>query len=435
MNLNKKAIDVYSHIMKGEASKKEEKKQENKNNEETNFLKTNFQEKSSESLKKTPETFQAKKNDKDKISTDQVQLKNNYSEENQDNKLIKTASNHEPSLRRVAKFLLLIGIDEAAKIMARLSPEQAEKIAFELSTIRRVDKDEATVILAEFNALAQQAQYPKSSAFGEGGVETANSILEAAFGAEKAKQILERSVPDLNGKPFDYLTELDSERLQILLKDESVAVYTLVLTQIPPQLAASVIKTMEPEKQSQVIKRLAKINKIDPQVLRQIDKTLREKIKNIDTSSRESIDGRSALSQILRQMDPSSEQKILNSISQKDPDLGHDMKDRMFTIDDLANANTRWLQEELRKMTNGDIALLVWNKSEELRNSIFTAVSKSRGAQILEEESLLTSSDASPTVVAENKSLARQITKHFLQLAKNAWLAGDLIIKERDIYV
>ena len=252
--------------------------------------------------------------------------------------------------------------------MARLSPEQAEKIAFELSTIRRVDKDEATVILAEFNALAQQAQYPKSSAFGEGGVETANSILEAAFGAEKAKQILERSVPDLNGKPFDYLTELDSERLQILLKDESVAVYTLVLTQIPPQLAASVIKTMEPEKQSQVIKRLAKINKIDPQVLRQIDKTLREKIKNIDTSSRESIDGRSALSQILRQMDPSSEQKILNSISQKDPDLGHDMKDRMFTIDDLANANTRWLQEELRKMTNGDIALLVWNKSEELRN-------------------------------------------------------------------
>ena len=409
MNLNKKAIDVYSHIMKGQPTKKEEKSKETVSSNQpldNKLIKTN--------QSPEDEVFKTKQND---------------------NFLVKTTVESEPSLRRVAKFLLLIGIDEAAKIMSRLSPEQAEKIAYELSTIRRVDKDEATVILAEFNALAKQAQYPKTSLSGEGGVETAHSILEAAFGEEKAKQILERSVPDLNGKPFDYLTELDSERLQILLKDESVAVYTLVLTQIPPQLAASVIKSMPKDMQSQVIKRLSKINKIDPQVLRQIDKTLREKIKNIDTSSRESIDGRAALSQILRQMDPTAEQKILNTISEKDPDLGLDMKDRMFTIDDLANADTRWLQEELRKMTNGDISLLIWNKSEELKNSIFSSVSKTRGAQILEEESLLTAEDNSPTVMIDNKNLARQITKHFLQIAKNAWLSGELIIKERDIYV
>ena len=38
--------------------------------------------------------------------------------------------------RRVAKFLLLIGIDEAAKIIPHLSPEQTEKIIPEIASIR-----------------------------------------------------------------------------------------------------------------------------------------------------------------------------------------------------------------------------------------------------------------------------------------------------------
>ena len=89
--------------------------------------------------------------------------------------------------RRVAKFLLLIGVDEAAKILPHLTPEQTEKIIPEIASIRRVDPDEASVILAEFENLVQRARE-------SGGVTTARSILEKAFGAERAGQMIKKTV-------------------------------------------------------------------------------------------------------------------------------------------------------------------------------------------------------------------------------------------------
>ena len=91
--------------------------------------------------------------------------------------------------RRVAKFLLLIGIDEAAKILPHLTQEQTEKIIPEIASIRSVDSDEAAVILAEFENLLQQSKTK------DGGIDTAKSILVKAFGPERAEEMLQKAVP------------------------------------------------------------------------------------------------------------------------------------------------------------------------------------------------------------------------------------------------
>ena len=96
--------------------------------------------------------------------------------------------------RRVAKFLLIIGVDEAAKVLSKLSPDQVEKVVLELASIRRVEKDEASLVLAEFEALFRKAREPS------GGVDTARSILEAAFGPERAEAMLQKAVPQEIGR-------------------------------------------------------------------------------------------------------------------------------------------------------------------------------------------------------------------------------------------
>ena len=118
--------------------------------------------------------------------------------------------------RRVAKFLLLIGVDEAAKIIPHLSSEQTERIIPEIASIRSVDPDEASVILAEFQSLLERARE-------SGGVDTARNILEKAYGADRAEELLSKVVPFKGAKPFDYLNDADSERIYFLLKDESSA--------------------------------------------------------------------------------------------------------------------------------------------------------------------------------------------------------------------
>ena len=119
--------------------------------------------------------------------------------------------------RRVAKFFLLIGEDEAAKILPHLTDKQIEKIIPELASIRSVSKEEATAILEEFQSLLDEAK--KS-----GGVETAREMLTKAYGKERAEQMLQKSMIEPTPKPFEYLAGEETEKIQLLLKDENVGV-------------------------------------------------------------------------------------------------------------------------------------------------------------------------------------------------------------------
>ena len=186
--------------------------------------------------------------------------------------------------RRVAKFLLLIGVDEAAKIIPHLSAEQTERIIPEIASIRSVDPDEASVILAEFQSLLERARE-------SGGVDTARNILEKAYGVDRAEELLSKVVPFKGAKPFDYLNDADSERIYFLLKDESAAVRALVLSHLEPKKSASVINLMEPEDKKDVIFRLAKMQPISPDILRRIDQAMHEKSLAQTSEKAENIDG------------------------------------------------------------------------------------------------------------------------------------------------
>ena len=323
----------------------------------------------------------------------------------------------ESPYRRVAKFLLLIGTAEAAKIVSRLDQDQVEKVMLELSGIRSVPRDEATVILAEFESLLQQARKPA------GGVETARTILEAAFGNERAAEMLEKSVPTLHGKPFDYLQDIDSIKLYRLIRDELPSVKALVLSQTNPAIAAAVIKDMEDGEKKETVFKLARMGSVSPEVLRRVDETMREKVESIEVPADDSIDGRSALAAILKRMDGETEKGILGRLEEADPELGRDIRDRLFTLDDIARADDKYLQGELRALSDHDLAVLILGKSADFRNKLLANISRNRRNEILEEEKII-----SPVPRKES----RDVTESFYQKVRKAWEAGSFRLSDDD---
>ncbi|WP_407425439.1 flagellar motor switch protein FliG [Treponema sp.] len=322
--------------------------------------------------------------------------------------------------RRVAKFLLLIGVDEAAKILPHLTEEQTEKIIPEIASIRYVESEEAKAILEEFQGLVKQARE-------EGGIDTARSILEKAFGTARANQILEKSAPASN-KSFEYLYDSDSERVGFLLKDESNAVKALVLSYLKPKLSAEIINSLESSDKKDVVLRLAKLKKVSPEIVNRVDKALQEKMNAMATSKSDSIDGKNILAQILKRMSPESEQGILDNLAEQDPSLGEDLRERLFTIDDVIAADDRFIQDKLRNMGEEDIAHLIATKNEDFRNKILGNVSENRRNSILETEDFLK---------PMRKSDCDKITSQFFSMLRRAYEDGDLYIKGRDddIYV
>ena len=318
--------------------------------------------------------------------------------------------------RRVAKFLLIIGEDEAAKILPHLSEAQIEKIIPEIASIRSVDKDEADSILAEFNSLLQNARQA-------GGVETAREMLTKVYGKEKANQMLEKTVPFSGARPFDYLSDSDSERIYILLKDENIGVQAMVLSHLQPQKAASVINQMNPEEKKEIVLRLAKMEPVSPDILKRVDRALREKSLRQTSQKAEKIDGKNALAQILKKMSPSAENDIIASLSESDPDLGMDLRSRLFTMEDVINADDRFIQEQLRLLDDETLCLLIAANPDDFRNKILDNVSSTRRQNVLSIEEI-------------NKPFRRsdceRVTSEFFATLRRAYEDGKLIIHGRD---
>ncbi len=318
--------------------------------------------------------------------------------------------------RRVAKFLMLIGVDEAAKILPHLTEEQTEKIIPEIASIRYVEPDEAKEILEEFQGLVKQARE-------EGGIDTARAILEKAFGTHKASVILEKTTSNISGKPFEYLSEADSDRVSFLLKDESNAVKALVLSYLKPKTSAQVINTLSTDDKKDVVMRLARLTKISPEIVQRVDKSLQEKMNRQATSKSDSIDGKNVLAQILKRMSPEAEEGILNNLAETDAALGEDLRERLFTSEDIINADDRFIQDKLHDMDEEEIAYLIAGKNDDFRQKILSNVSENRRKSIIETEDFLK---------PMRKSDCDKATSQFFAILRRAWEDGNLYIKGRD---
>ncbi|MDY5831546.1 MAG: flagellar motor switch protein FliG [Treponema sp.] len=333
----------------------------------------------------------------------------------------KEADGRDSVYRRVAKFLLIIGVDEAAKILPHLTEEQTEKIIPEIASIRSVSPEETRQILEEFETLLKNAREG-------GGIDTAREILKKAYGEKKAKELIDKSVPFPLEKPFEYLNDIDNERINLLLKEESVQVKALILSHLNPKKAASVINLMDSKEKSEVAFRLLKLEPVSPEVIKNLDEVLHKKVLLQNSQRTNSLDGKNILAEILKKMSFSTENSILSKISTEEPSLANDLRERLFTVDDVVSSDDRFVQEILMMYSNYEIACLVYKREEKFTKKIFQCISQGRVSQVQEELNI------NQTFL---KSECDKIYSKFLNTLRNAFEEGKLFIKNRtdDVYI
>ena len=285
--------------------------------------------------------------------------------------------------RKVAKFLLLLGQDEAAKILKHFTPDEIEGISREIARIRSIDGTEAQDLLREFGVVQKRSHRVMA------GPETARAMLVAAFGEERGKALLRRVVPNGAEAPFRFLSDIGYEQILLLLKNESAPTVSLILPYLEARKAAQVIEHLPADIQMDVIRRIAKIERIDQDVIRRIEEFLKERIRTQGTVVTQDIDGRSALAEILKHMDLSSEEKILEELDNFDPELSQAVKDKVFTIDLILKIDDAELQTILRDYDDREISIILKGKSEPIASKIINNVSSRRAALIGEEMTVL----------------------------------------------
>ncbi len=323
-----------------------------------------------------------------------------------------------PGIEKAAKFLLLLGRDEAANVIRHLKSDEIEKVSREIARIDRIDTVEANEILTEFGWLAKT-----QGASLEGGPEIAESMLAAAFGADKAKEVIRRAVPE-SRKPFAFLNDFEARQLIVLFKDESPQMIAMILPYIDAKLASGVVSELPKATRADVIQRIARLDRSSPDVIERVETVLRDKAAKIGRmDSGERIDGAAVLAGILKHVDGGLEDSILSGIEEDNPILSKDIRDRLFTADDILRVADKDMQKGLRDLSERDIALVLKGKSQAFRDKILANVSQGKRTMVMEEYDIM------GTVRRDESEKA---TKSFIDFYKRKWEDGDLILEGDD---
>jgi flagellar motor switch protein FliG len=323
----------------------------------------------------------------------------------------------EPGIAKAAKFLLLLGTDQASKVLAHLSPEEIESVSKEILKVDSIDAKAANEVLAEFGWLVRTKGWSV-----DGGPETARKMLTAAFGEERAAALMRRASPE-SERPFKFLADYDGRQLYVILKEESPQVLSVIVPFLDPKKASALVERLKPELRVELVKRIAKLDKVDPEVIRGVEAGIKERIRKVGTMRSEEIDGKAALAGILRHVDPRLEEQVLDALGEESPELSKNVRERLFTLEDVMRVPDRALQAALRDFQDRDLALALKGRDERFKEKLLGNVSSNRRAMILDEYSIL-----GPVRREDAEEAARELLDYF----KKAWEDGEIALEGED---
>lgn len=294
--------------------------------------------------------------------------------------LLKTVKDGD-GVQKAAKFLLLLDKDDAAKIMRHFSEDELLRISAAMAEVRSVSSEEAKSLLKEFGFLKIP---PHTST---GGVDVASAILTASFGKEKADQILKKVVPFGGERPFSFLEEYEAHQITTLLKKESPRVIALVLRFLSAKKSSAVLKSLPVTTRVEVVRRLGRMDKVDNDALDRMQTALREKIRSMGKVVTQEVDGPSTLAAILKHLSLDHEDRLLRGIEEANPELGKEIKEKVYTLDLLLNVDDKELQDVLRTHPDEEIARMLKGRDMRVSEKVLHNLS-ARRRQMVEEEIL-----------------------------------------------
>ena len=283
--------------------------------------------------------------------------------------------------QKVAVLCLALGSDVAAQVTQRLAPDEVDAISFEIAKMDRISPDVVDGVLEEWLARVMVAD-----SLASGGLEAAREILEKAFGPRKAQQVLERIQGQLhNTIGLQKLRNADPQKLGTMLRGEHPQTIALILAHLEPQQTAAVLKEIEGDVGREVVFRMAKMEKVQPEMLALIERSLSADADLTSPHGANSAGGPAAVASILNYVSASLEKVLLDSVADRDQALCEQIKNLMFVFEDIGTLDSRALQRLLRDVDSKELALALKAASADLKAKITGAMSQ-RAVQALNDE-------------------------------------------------
>lgn len=321
--------------------------------------------------------------------------------------------------KKAAILLLALGEEGAAEVLKNLEEVEIQQVGYYMTRFTDVSPDELDAVLEEF--------YRKSSLQDDGVTINASgdfvkNALSKALGTDKARDLVDNLKAHQEEGALDSLKFMDPKIIASYIVHEHPQTIALIMAHLSDVEQASMVLRELPENlQADVVYRMAVLETIPPGVITEMNEVLSEEMKSAAVAGTK-VGGVESVAEILNSMDKASETRILATIEESNPDLAEQIRELMFTFEDLVLIDSRQMQTVLKEVEQSDLTLALKTASDAIKELIFSAMS-TRAAEMLKEDLEV----MGPVKVSDVESAQQKI----IQVVRKMEEQGKIVISGR----
>lgn len=289
---------------------------------------------------------------------------------------------------RAAAFLLSLEKEDAASVLRQIDEKLVVQVVEAMGDLDPSLTDPESVRRLYFD-LAQHVHVPE-------GVRSKDEVelrrmLEETFDAEEAQAVLDRMRDRrLQERPFLTIEYEPAANIAMALEDESEAVIAAVLAHLSPGLSAEVLASFEEERALSIVRRMAGLIPPNIDTLRSIATELSERLERIAEGpvAPDRTERLKTIAEILNYSEPGIEKSVLEGIDEDDAEMANEIRDHMFTWDELATVDRRAMQKILASVDTRTLSLALKGCDAQVEQNITGNLSSRVRAMVEEERDL-----------------------------------------------
>jgi len=309
---------------------------------------------------------------------------------------------------KIAILLIQLGEDITAQIFTYLDVESITEVSKYIATAGAVDKAVASAVLEEFYVIFQSNQYISS-----GGMEYAKEILYKALGPDEAKKVLDRLAKSLQSEQnFGFLQKVKPEQLADFIIHEHPQTIALILAHMDPTSAAETLSYFNDDLRAEVLIRMANLGDISPTIIKRVSAILESKLESL-TSYKVEVGGTRFVAEIFNRLGQKAAKSTLSYIEQVNDNLANQIKEMMFTFDDIIKLDKTAIVEILKAADKQDLMIALKGANEELKQKFLENMSQRAAEAFVEELQFL-----GPVKVKDVEAAQRKVIEVIQQLAE-----------------
>jgi flagellar motor switch protein FliG len=319
--------------------------------------------------------------------------------------------------QKAAILLVALGVETASRVFKNLRERDIEELSLEIANLQDIPSEVIDQVVEEFYQMVKVREY-----IIEGGLEYAQRLLEQSIGGVKAYEIVHRVQTSISTSGFNMLKHIDPAQLAGMIQAEHPQTIALILTHLEPRQAALVLSRLPRELQEEVAFRIGTMEKISSELLQTVEETLTDRLEGEIGGELNEAGGAIAVAEILNNSSKTVERSILEAIEQHDPLLAQEIRNLMFTYEDILLLDDRSIQRVLKEVDSKILAVALKGSSNEVRQKFFNNMSERAANMIREEIELM-----GPTRVKVVEEAQREI----VSIVRNLEEEGEIVIMGR----